>query len=74
MINWFKSQGCYVIGGVPTWWRTGISDSQANFLSAYGAFNMISPWMVGRIGDAGDSDNFYNNRNSEISHIATPRH
>ena len=61
VINWFKSQGCYVIGGVPTWWRTGVSDSRTNFLSAYSAFNMISPWMVGRIGNAGDSDNFYNN-------------
>ena len=61
VINWFKSQGCYVIGGVPTWWRTGVSDSQTNFLSAYSAFNMISPWMVGRIGNTGDSDNFYNN-------------
>jgi len=61
VINWFKSQGCYVIGGVPTWWRTGVSDSRTNFLSAYGALNMISPWMVGRIGNAGDSDNFYNN-------------
>ena len=61
VINWFKSQGCYVIGGVPTWWRTGVSDSRSNFLSAYGAFNMISPWMVGRIGNANDSDNFYNN-------------
>src|SRR6266478_1628042 len=61
VINWFKSQGCYVIGGVPTWWRTGVSDSRTNFLSAYSAFNMISPWMVGRIGNAGDADNFYNN-------------
>ena len=61
VINWFKGQGCYVIGGVPTWWRTGVSDSRPDFLSAYSAFNMISPWMVGRIGNAGDSDNFYNN-------------
>src|ERR1041384_3336593 len=49
VINWFKSQGCYVIGGVPTWWRAGISDSRSNFLSAYSVFNMLSPWMVGRI-------------------------
>ncbi len=61
VINWFKSQGCYVIGGVPTWWRTGVGDSQTNFLSAYNAFNMLSPWMVGRIGNAGDADNFYSN-------------
>lgn len=61
VINWFKSQGCYVIGGVPTWWRTGVSDSRTNFLSAYSAFNMISPWMVGRIGTANDADNFLAN-------------
>ncbi len=61
VINWFKSQGCYVIGGVPTWWRTGVSDSRTNFLSAYSAFNMISPWMVGRIGNASSADNFYSN-------------
>ncbi|MGA2248555.1 MAG: malectin domain-containing carbohydrate-binding protein [Verrucomicrobiota bacterium] len=61
VINWFRSQGVYIIGGVPTWWRTGVSDSRSNFLSAYSAFNMISPWMVGRIGDASDSDNFYTN-------------
>ncbi|MFJ2828031.1 xylosidase [Streptomyces sp. NPDC087263] len=60
VINWFKAQGCYVIGGVPTWWRTGTSDSRAGFLDTYHAFNMISPWMVGRIGNVGDADNFYN--------------
>jgi hypothetical protein len=61
VINWFKSQGCYVIGGVPTWWRTSVSDSQTNFLSAYSAFNMISPWMVGRIGNTSDVDSFLAN-------------
>jgi hypothetical protein len=61
VINWFKSQGCYVVGGVPTWWRTGVSDSRSNFLSAYSAFNMISPWMVGRIGNTNDVDNFLAN-------------
>jgi len=63
VINWFKSQGCYVIGGVPTHWRTEDSDSRTNFLSAYSAFDMLSPWMVGRLGNSGDSDNFYNNVN-----------
>jgi fibronectin type 3 domain-containing protein len=63
VINWFKGQGCYLIGGVPTHWRTENSDSTTNFLSAYAAFNMISPWMVGRIGNTNDVDNFYNNVN-----------
>jgi F5/8 type C domain len=63
VVNWFKSQGCYVMGGVPTWWRTGVSDSRAGYLGVYHAFNMLSPWMVGRIGTAADSDGFYTNVN-----------
>lgn len=61
VINWFKSQGCYLMGGVPTWWRTGVSDSRSNFLSVYTAFDMVSPWMVGRIGNLAGVDSFYNN-------------
>ena len=63
VVNWFKSQGCYVMGGVPTYWRTGINDSRPGYLDAYRAFNMISPWMVGRIGDSAGSDWFYANVN-----------
>ena len=58
VINWFKAQGCYVIGGVPTWWRDSISDSKTNFLSVYTNFHMISPWMVGRFNDAAGSDSY----------------
>lgn len=61
VINWFKNQGCYVIGGVPTHWRKQESDSRPNFINAYKAFNMLSPWMVGRIGNIGDIDHFYTN-------------
>ncbi|MEO3404744.1 hypothetical protein AAFN85_12635 [Mucilaginibacter sp. CAU 1740] len=66
VINWFKGQNCYVIGGVPTQWRTAPSgqDSRPGFLATYSAFNMLSPWMVGRIGNAGDSDNYYTNVNT----------
>ncbi|GAA2369307.1 lectin [Dactylosporangium salmoneum] len=63
VVNWFKAQGCYVIGGVPTWWRTGVNDSRAGFLDVYHAFNMISPWMVGRTGDIAGLDSYYNNVN-----------
>ncbi|MFI5866797.1 discoidin domain-containing protein [Streptomyces sp. NPDC051546] len=59
VLGWFKQQGCYVIGGVPTWWRTGDRDSRPGFSGVYHAFDMLSPWMVGRIGNAGDADNFY---------------
>jgi len=64
VINWFKNQGCYVIGGVPTHWRTETSDSRPGFLATYSALNMISPWMVGRIGNIADVDNFYTNVNT----------
>ena len=63
VIQWFQSQGCYVMGGTPTYWRTGVNDSRAGYLNVYSAFNMISPWMVGRIGSAADSDSFYTNVN-----------
>ncbi|MFG1810485.1 xylosidase [Streptomyces sp. NPDC049040] len=60
VLNWFKAQGCYVIGGVPTWWRTGDRDSRPGFSDVYHGFHMLSPWMVGRIGNTADADNFYN--------------
>ncbi|GLW69236.1 hypothetical protein Kpho02_15350 [Kitasatospora phosalacinea] len=59
VVNWFKAQGCYVIGGVPTWWRTGDRDSRPGFSDVYHSFDMLSPWLVGRIGSAADADNFY---------------
>jgi hypothetical protein len=64
VINWFKGQGCYVIGGVPTHWRDQNSDSRPGFLNTYKAFNMLSPWMVGRIGKAADADNFFTTVNT----------
>lgn len=65
VINWFKAQGCYVIGGVPTQWRTAPTgqDSKPGFLATYSAFNMLSPWMIGRVGSISDADNYYNNVN-----------
>ena len=65
VIKWFQSKGCYVIGGVPTHWREQNSDSRPDFLSVYKTFNMLSPWMIGRIGNADDSDNFYVNVNKD---------
>ncbi len=58
VINWFKSQGCYVIAGVRRDWRT----ADSAYLPVYQALNMISPWMVGAIGGDGIAgvDNAYN--------------
>jgi hypothetical protein len=61
VINWFKSQGCYVMGGVPREWRTGTGGSRAGYSDVYHALNMLSPWMVGAIGTIGESDSAYTN-------------
>ncbi len=45
-INWFKSQGCYVIGGC-----AGFSPSNPANVPAYTALNMILPWRVGALGN-----------------------
>ncbi|MDB5120125.1 MAG: hypothetical protein JWN56_1343 [Sphingobacteriales bacterium] len=71
VITWFKAQGCYVIGGVPTNWRTQTSDSRPNFISAYKALDMISPWMVGRIGNIGDIDRFYSMNVADLAYCKT---
>ncbi|MFI5756410.1 discoidin domain-containing protein [Streptomyces sp. NPDC051569] len=64
VVNWFKAQGCYVMGGVPTHWRSGNEDSRAGFMDLYHAFDMLSPWMVGRIANVADTDNFYTSVNT----------
>lgn len=56
LINWFKNQGCYVIGSVPGQWRTGTGDSKSGFIDTYKAFNMVSGWAVGRVVDASYND------------------
>ncbi|PUA30551.1 MAG: hypothetical protein B0W54_08725 [Cellvibrio sp. 79] len=62
LINWFKNQNIYVIGGVPTYWRTGQanSDAKPGFIDAFKALNMVSPWLVGRF-DINSVDHFKNN-------------
>lgn len=60
VIGWFKEQGCYVMGGVPTHWRTQTSDSRAGYIEVYKAFDMLSPWMIGRIANIPQVDNHGN--------------
>ena len=61
LINWFKAQGCYVIIGVPTGWRTGTGASLPGWINTYKAGNMISPWSVGAYTDQASTDNFKTN-------------
>lgn len=47
LINWFKAQGCYVIGSVPMDWRESKKVfSRSNFTTVYNSFNMLAPWAV----------------------------
>ncbi|WP_431934957.1 discoidin domain-containing protein [Micromonospora sp. RP3T] len=64
VVRWLKAQGCYVIGGVPTYWRQGINDSRPGFADVYHAFDMLSPWMVGRTGTLDGLDWFLTNVNA----------
>ena len=59
VINWFKAQGCYVIGGVRGEWRT----IDPTYMPTYNALNMISPWEIGKIGSLADEANYYTNIN-----------
>jgi len=60
VINQFKAAGFTVMGGVPTYWRTLNNDSQSDpaWANVYRAFDIISPWAVGRYGDQAGADNF----------------
>ncbi|EEF57825.1 Ig-like domain-containing protein [Pedosphaera parvula] len=59
-INFFKSAGCTVMGGLPTYWRTLNNDTQTNaaWSPVFRSFDIISPWSVGRYGDNSGADNF----------------
>ncbi len=61
IINWFKAQGCYVIIGVPTGWRTGTGASLTGWINTYKAGDMISPWSVGAYTDQTSTDAFKTN-------------
>ena len=60
VINWFKSQGVTVMGGVPTYWRTLTNDSYTNaaWTPVYLSFDVISPWAVGRYGNNAGADSY----------------
>jgi hypothetical protein len=60
VINWFKSQGVTVMGGVPTYWRTLQNDSFTNaaWTPVYLSFDVISPWAVGRFGNNSAADSY----------------
>jgi len=54
--------GNYLIGGVPTFWRTLTSDSETDpgWAQVYRSWDSISPWMVGRFHDTAGVNYFKN--------------
>ncbi|MDP4240568.1 MAG: hypothetical protein Q8904_13970 [Bacteroidota bacterium] len=61
LIYWLKGKGYYVIGGMPTYWRIGTGDSWADYINVNNAFDMISPWAVGRFNSPSGADNYHTN-------------
>ncbi len=68
LIDFLQKRGCYVIGGTPTHWRDYGSDSRGpsnpapnneDYMPVYLKYDMISPWMAGRIRTVADANNFY---------------
>jgi hypothetical protein len=82
VINWFKSQGCYVIGGVPNHWLVPDGGARTGFTATYQALDMIQPWTVGCFsGVTGanghgpvytDDLNFCNTNNIDYQPVAFP--
>jgi hypothetical protein len=60
VINFFKSAGLTVMGGLPTYWRTLNNDAQSDpaWAAVFRSFDIISPWSVGRYADIAGADNF----------------
>jgi hypothetical protein len=63
IVQYFKDQGAYVIGGVSADWLPAGNGTKPGFAPVYDALDMISPWMIGVIGDDAGSDNLRKNTN-----------
>lgn len=50
VVQWFKTHGCTVIGGVPAGWATLTRDSNTDpaWNKVYDALDIVQPWTVGR--------------------------
>ena len=77
LIDFLKQRGCYVIGGVPTYWRENKNDAkgpsqpnpadQESFEAVYPHYDMLSPWMVGRFNSIEQYANFKSLINDDIA-------
>lgn len=60
IVQWFKSQGCTVIGGVPAGWATLTRDSNTDpaWNKVYDAIDIVQPWTVGRYNSVDAADDW----------------
>jgi hypothetical protein len=58
IVQWFKAQGCTVIGGVPASWGTLTRDSNTDpaWNKVYDALDIVQPWTVGRYASVQEAD------------------
>jgi hypothetical protein len=63
LINWFKSQGLTVMGGVPAGWRAGGMSSSPvpGWQAVYASLDIVQPWTVGSYIDAAGADRWKTN-------------
>lgn len=56
--------GLTILGGVPAGWRTGDADAAADpaWREVFRGIEVLSPWTVGRFGDAASADRFRSQR------------
>ncbi len=69
IINWFKTDApakyrAAVFGGVPGYWRSLSNDSRTDsgWTAVYHAFDIISPWTVGRYSSNSGADSWKTSR------------
>ncbi|MDO8586134.1 MAG: hypothetical protein Q7T82_03760 [Armatimonadota bacterium] len=62
IINYFKNDGCWIIGGVPWGWRTltGGSKTDPAWSTVYRSFNGLMPWTVGAYASWPDIETYMN--------------
>lgn len=65
LINWFhekapKKYRATILGGVPTHWREGVSDSRSGlgWAKVYRSLDILSPWTVGRYRTDAEADRY----------------
>lgn len=58
--RFFRAQGLTILGGTPSHWRTldGDSLNQPAWAEVYRGYDVISPWLVGRMASPADADRF----------------